>query len=65
MEGVSYANEAAMDLQRDAPWDILLRECFLNSSKAQERETEGVAGLKMEQKHSFKFDESHGCFLEV
>lgn len=54
-----------MDLQRNAPWDILQRECFLNSSRATRKRNRGVAGLKMEQKHSFKFDESHGCFQNL
>lgn len=30
--------------------------------RQQERESGGVAGLKMEQRRSFKFDESPGCF---
>lgn len=37
---VSYANEATMDLQRDAPWVILQRKCFLNSSRATRQETQ-------------------------
>lgn len=46
--GVSYANEAAMDLQRDAPWDILSRERFLNSSRATRKRNRGggAAGPK-------------------
>lgn len=62
--GASFANEVAMQLQRNAPWDILLGECFLNNSRATRKWNlgGGVAGLKIEQRHSFKFDESHGCF---
>lgn len=44
--GVSYANEATMDLQRDAPWDILERKFFLNSSGATRKRNQGGIGPK-------------------
>lgn len=46
MGGVSYANEAAMVLLRDAPWDVLQGERFLSRSRAEEREIEWVSKPK-------------------
>lgn len=39
--GVKNGNEAAMDLQRDASQGILLRERFLNSSRATRKKNQG------------------------
>lgn len=44
VEGAGYANEVTMDLQRDAPWDILERERFLNSSRTTRKRNRGAGG---------------------
>jgi len=64
IRGLRNANEASMDVQRDASWDVLQGEWHASQiAPEHKKETPTVlASLKMEQKHSFKFDESSGCF---